>query len=68
MKDNYIDAKFINLINSILIRYEFENQLLILIINNINNNVIMFNNLISYLLYNSYNNIFNIKDYKSKSL
>ena len=68
MKNNYINAKLINIINSILVKYEFENQFFIIIIDNINNNFIIFKNFINFFLIIKYNNIFNIKKYKLKTL
>ena len=68
MKNNHINVKFINIINSIFVKYEFKNRFFVIIIDNINNNFIIFKNFINFFLIIKYNNIFNIKKKKLKIL
>ena len=56
--------KFVKIINLIFIKHDIRYRFLILIINNANNNDILYRDLFTYLLNFKFNNLFNVENNK----
>ena len=56
--------KFSRIINLIFIKFKIDNRVFAFIINNVNNNNILFRDLIKYFLITEFSNVFNLKENK----